>query len=277
MHQWDRACCLATVLSDTCCLQPYERAVTWEGPDHYSSEDLCSGPVTQMIRSLCNRIVRHMLEVDHQQISRMVLFFKLKRQPDQPCSNTARSTPALPWLLWCGNLSVTSEGVIALSKHSQKINLAPVWVSRAHREERREKDQSEQAMLQVLDEQQYLLSNDWLFMRDHMHDTIHLSEAAADTLQHTGNAGHLPSLMSPLKSTKSLPTIQVAAAPPAGNQLASHHTPHLSSKLQAELDACARLVEDLLYEAYSHFLQVCGYFISPISHALFHTVTFAEC
>uniref|UniRef100_A0A6U0L0M8 Uncharacterized protein n=1 Tax=Percolomonas cosmopolitus TaxID=63605 RepID=A0A6U0L0M8_9EUKA len=55
----------------------YERAVTYEGPSHYSNEVFCAPHLQKEIKKVCNAIVKHFASTEHKKITRMVLYFKI--------------------------------------------------------------------------------------------------------------------------------------------------------------------------------------------------------
>lgn len=55
---------------------PYERAVTHEGPQHFSRSVPCAPPTEDKVRLICECIVRHVQAVENATIARMVLYFR---------------------------------------------------------------------------------------------------------------------------------------------------------------------------------------------------------
>ena len=77
---------------------PFERAVTYEGPSHFSNEVFCAPNLEKEIKKVCNSIVAHFASVEHKQITRMVLYFKVDNKGSL-------------WLLWASSIRVSINNV----------------------------------------------------------------------------------------------------------------------------------------------------------------------
>uniref|UniRef100_A0A7S4C7H5 Uncharacterized protein n=1 Tax=Eutreptiella gymnastica TaxID=73025 RepID=A0A7S4C7H5_9EUGL len=55
----------------------FERAVTYEGPFYYSQQAFCAPKLERQVRQICDGVVNHVLETERRCISRMVLYFKV--------------------------------------------------------------------------------------------------------------------------------------------------------------------------------------------------------
>lgn len=74
-------------------LSPFERAVTYEGPSHFSNDVFCSPKLKEQVEKACKNIVSHFERTNHKKISRMVLYFKSDRNGDL-------------WLLYCSSVRI---------------------------------------------------------------------------------------------------------------------------------------------------------------------------
>jgi hypothetical protein len=72
---------------------PFERAVTYEGPSHYSNEVFCAPHLEKQIKAICSTVVNHFALVEYKQITRMVLYFKVDNKGDL-------------WLLWSSSIRI---------------------------------------------------------------------------------------------------------------------------------------------------------------------------
>ncbi|EFC37238.1 predicted protein [Naegleria gruberi] len=75
---------------------PYERAVTYEGPSHFSNEVFCAPHLEKEIKRVCSAIVDHFFSVEHKNITRMVLYFKV-----DPKNNL--------YLLWSSSIRIGNQ------------------------------------------------------------------------------------------------------------------------------------------------------------------------
>lgn len=102
---------------------PYERAVTYEGPSHYSNEVFCAPHLEKEIKRVCSAIVDHFFSVEHKNITRMVLYFKV-----DPKNNL--------YLLWSssiriGNQKTDKPSIVTMNSGSlqpptrEPLNLSP--------------------------------------------------------------------------------------------------------------------------------------------------------
>ena len=57
-----------------------ERAATFDGPPHYSTESLVAQGTKDAINAICKRIVKHFFITEHKPITRMVLYFKVDQE-----------------------------------------------------------------------------------------------------------------------------------------------------------------------------------------------------
>lgn len=68
-----------------------ERLVTFDGPESYSLEGVCSPDTVDTLNAACASIAEHLLRTQHMKVAAMTLYFKM----------TAKCVPCL---LWCGNM-----------------------------------------------------------------------------------------------------------------------------------------------------------------------------
>eukprot|EP01062_Namystynia_karyoxenos_P040794 TRINITY_DN296_c0_g2_i1.p1 TRINITY_DN296_c0_g2~~TRINITY_DN296_c0_g2_i1.p1 ORF type:complete len:539 (+),score=217.95 TRINITY_DN296_c0_g2_i1:115-1731(+) len=91
---------------------PYSCAVTYEGPSHYSDDGTCAAKTTAKIKRICFNIVDHFYNTEHKHITRMVLYFKVDKDDEV-------------WLLWCGSVRVSDRA----QPSKMPLNLSPIFTS----------------------------------------------------------------------------------------------------------------------------------------------------
>lgn len=91
----------------------YDRAVTYEGPAHYSNEVFCAPQLVTQIKEICASIVKHFSDTEHRNITRMVLYFKVDSK-----SNV--------WLLWSSSLRISDKSSLS---RTIPLNLSPKFKS----------------------------------------------------------------------------------------------------------------------------------------------------
>eukprot|EP00993_Chasmostoma_nieuportense_P007484 NODE_832_length_1823_cov_24.419811_g778_i0.p1 GENE.NODE_832_length_1823_cov_24.419811_g778_i0~~NODE_832_length_1823_cov_24.419811_g778_i0.p1 ORF type:complete len:557 (+),score=135.79 NODE_832_length_1823_cov_24.419811_g778_i0:59-1729(+) len=74
----------------------FQRAVTYDGPQHYSQEAFVAPHIESEIKSICNRFTDHFYQTEHVAIHRMVLYFKV-----DPNSEL--------WLLWASSIRIIGK------------------------------------------------------------------------------------------------------------------------------------------------------------------------
>lgn len=90
----------------------YDRAVTYEGPTHYSSEVFVAPQLVKHIKKICQNIVNHFEETEHKKISRMVLYFKVDANDNI-------------WLLWSSSIRIMEPKSKTSSRPNAPLNLSP--------------------------------------------------------------------------------------------------------------------------------------------------------
>eukprot|EP00756_Hemistasia_phaeocysticola_P064118 Hpha_TRINITY_DN7545_c0_g1::TRINITY_DN7545_c0_g1_i1::g.18953::m.18953 len=102
---------------------PYDRAVTYDGPAHYSTEGLCSSRTKDEILDICASIVEHFASTEHKLISRLVCYFKVSPVPAHS-AGSADARDAI-WLLWASSLRVGGAKVAAPTRPRLPLDLCP--------------------------------------------------------------------------------------------------------------------------------------------------------
>eukprot|EP01059_Diplonema_ambulator_P017146 TRINITY_DN29125_c0_g1_i1.p1 TRINITY_DN29125_c0_g1~~TRINITY_DN29125_c0_g1_i1.p1 ORF type:complete len:354 (+),score=42.83 TRINITY_DN29125_c0_g1_i1:3-1064(+) len=74
-----------------------ERAITYEGPTHYSQEAFVAPHIQWQVKRLCQEFVDHFYNTDHIPIKRMVLHFKVDYDSEV-------------WILWASSMRIVSYG-----------------------------------------------------------------------------------------------------------------------------------------------------------------------
>ena len=98
----------------------YHRAVTYDGPTHYSDEGLCSGRTKNQILSICNSLVDHFNLTEHKLISRFVIYFKVSPVPKHAAADGHNAI----WLLWASSLRI-DENKFGCNSKLRPLNLSP--------------------------------------------------------------------------------------------------------------------------------------------------------
>lgn len=191
---------------------PFERAVTYEGPSHFSNEVFCAPHLEKEIKKVCNAIVQHFASVEHKQITRMVLYFKLCQEGKL-------------WFLWSSSIRV---GVSQEAPLTAPLNLSPRFS--------KPPSQTQDLSTLELDHDLEKLEKSDMFSQE-------LTSRVKDPKLH--------------KTTSS-----IESATPEKNNLSiiipqSKNQSVISSPTdeQKELERISECLDDLFYEAYSHFLQ----------------------
>eukprot|EP01062_Namystynia_karyoxenos_P071210 TRINITY_DN66619_c0_g1_i1.p1 TRINITY_DN66619_c0_g1~~TRINITY_DN66619_c0_g1_i1.p1 ORF type:complete len:761 (+),score=261.29 TRINITY_DN66619_c0_g1_i1:82-2364(+) len=137
----------------------YERAVTADGPPHYTREDLVSGKTRDEIVKICRNFCTHFESTEKKPVARVVLYFKVDERDHV-------------WILWASSLR------IGATKHSTVHNPVPLSLSTKFAtpdkevQERRNAVEGEELDRRLLckDVEQYRLSGDWIFATTHCRD-----------------------------------------------------------------------------------------------------------
>ena len=90
----------------------YDKAVTYEGPSHYSEEASCAEQTVEKVKHISNNIVTHFYSHEYKVISRMVLYFKVDARDKV-------------WFLYCRSLRVSDRD----QSTSMPIDLTQKFIS----------------------------------------------------------------------------------------------------------------------------------------------------
>lgn len=217
---------------------PYNIAVTYEGPSHFSEEGSCAAHTTVEIKNICSNIVSHFYATEHKYITRMVLYFKVDEK-DQV------------WLLWCGSLRVSDRD----APSQMPLNLAPNFTSPTLEAFNPENDDR---MLMDADLKHLEMTNDAIFYENYVREKT-------DTSPHRSplkNAGKQDgsydddSQAAARKSGKNGGKTQSGGA--RGEAFDWQKYPGIQDQykeLCLDRDMVLSALEDIFYEAYGHFLR----------------------
>eukprot|EP01063_Lacrimia_lanifica_P025170 TRINITY_DN32941_c0_g1_i1.p1 TRINITY_DN32941_c0_g1~~TRINITY_DN32941_c0_g1_i1.p1 ORF type:complete len:718 (+),score=184.68 TRINITY_DN32941_c0_g1_i1:79-2232(+) len=130
----------------------YTRAVTCDGPPHFSREDLLAEKTQSEVVKICNNFVQHFSSTEHKPVSRVVLYFKVDENDNL-------------WIIWASSLRI---GTTKFSSSQQRIplNLSTKFTTpEAEQQRRRENCEGIELerKLVLSDVEQYRLSSDIIF------------------------------------------------------------------------------------------------------------------
>lgn len=139
-------------LNDKTTSSVHERAATFDGLAHYSSESLVAEGTKSRIDELCKTIVKHFFVTEHKQITRLVLHFKIDDQDRI-------------WVLWASSLRIGSDKLnpsylrvpMQLAMRVENVN------GGSSREEIQQARRNMQKQLVERDVDLYNLTGDWAF------------------------------------------------------------------------------------------------------------------
>eukprot|EP01006_Ploeotia_vitrea_P015806 TRINITY_DN46148_c0_g1_i1.p1 TRINITY_DN46148_c0_g1~~TRINITY_DN46148_c0_g1_i1.p1 ORF type:complete len:610 (-),score=67.34 TRINITY_DN46148_c0_g1_i1:1194-2990(-) len=251
---------------------PYERAVTYEGPSHYTDDGICAPKTTAQIKSICTNICVHFQNTEHKNITRMVLYFKVDKN-DQV------------WLLWCGSIRISDRQ----HQSQMPLNLSPIFTSPDQLKLNKEGDSEDssnpnkfQKMLHSVDKHQFKLSGDRVFQMTHCNphpsgSGNRSSPTHAPGSPHSG--GGSPTKSQGFKQfddeqarlekekeerdkkskSKDAPLEEAPAKVEWYKH--DHHIHEQYKQVKEEQELVTQILDDVFYEAYSHFLRHdCGAF-----------------
>jgi hypothetical protein len=216
---------------------PYNIAVTYEGPSHFSEEGSCAAHTTIDIKNICSNIVSHFYATEHKYITRMVLYFKVDEK-DQV------------WLLWCGSLRVSDRD----APSQMPLNLAPHFTSPTLE---LFNPQNDDKMLLDADMKHLEMTNDAIFYENFVRDRNDGSPGRsplknAGTHKDAGDAGSSGNAAKGGKANAS------NAAGGRADSFDWQRFPGIQDQykeLCMDRDIVLSAVEDIFYEAYGHFLR----------------------
>eukprot|EP00755_Sulcionema_specki_P019271 Sspe_Gene.11953::Locus_4067_Transcript_2_3_Confidence_0.286_Length_2251::g.11953::m.11953 len=130
----------------------YERAVTCDGPPHYTRDDLLAEITRAEVVKICSNFVNHFSSTEHKPISRLVLHFKVDEKDNI-------------WVIWASSLRI---GMTKFSSSHQHIplNLSSKFTTPDAEQQRRKATVEGEALekqLLLKDVEQYRLSSDFMF------------------------------------------------------------------------------------------------------------------
>ena len=130
----------------------YDRAVTCDGPSHYTREDLIAEQTRKEVIRICDRFVQHFHSTEHKPISRLVMYFKVDDKDNV-------------WILWASSLRIGQSKFSILAERAP-VNLATNFVTPEEEFMKKCEDVEGAALDKKLltnDTKQYELSSDMIF------------------------------------------------------------------------------------------------------------------
>jgi hypothetical protein len=212
----------------------YERAVTYEGPSHYTEDGICAPKTTSQIKSICGNICQHFQNTEHKNITRMVLYFKVDKN-DQV------------WLLWCGSIRISDRQ----HQSQMPLNLSPIFTSPEQSSQGHNSDfDTNQDVLLDVDRHQYALSGDVVFKKSHCSPPVSPTKVKmrAEKVVHTETEIMLDS---DEKESKQ----ETQQAKEEEWWLPDTHIHEQYKQILEEQELVTTMFGDVFYEAYSHFLR----------------------
>lgn len=219
---------------------PYNIAVTYEGPSHFSEEGSCAAHTTVEIKNICSNIVSHFYATEHKYITRMVLYFKVDEK-DQV------------WLLWCGSLRVSDRD----APSQMPLNLAPNFTSPALDAFSPENDDK---MLKDADIKHLEMTNDAIFYENYVREKSENSPSRSPLRSTTKDDGSedYTKQGGGQRSGKAAGKGLNANSSKAGESFDWSKFPGIQDQykeLCLDRDLVLNTLEDIFYEAYGHFLR----------------------
>lgn len=217
---------------------PYNIAVTYEGPSHFSEEGSCAAHTTIDIKNICSNIVSHFYATEHKYITRMVLYFKVDEK-DQV------------WLLWCGSLRVSDRD----APSQMPLNLAPNFTSPTLEVFN---PQNDDKMLLDADMKHLEMTNDAIFYENFVRDRSDASPGRSP-LKHQGtrgqDSGDAGASGNASKGGKANASSNAAGRTDSFDWQRFPGIQDQYKELCMDRDIVLSAVEDIFYEAYGHFLR----------------------
>eukprot|EP00667_Euglena_gracilis_P008961 EG_transcript_9092 len=212
---------------------PYERAVTYEGPSHFTDDGICAPKTTAQIKSICTSICQHFQNTEHKNITRMVLYFKVDR-------NDA------VWLLWCGSVRISDRQ----HQSQMPLNLSPIFMSPDQQSKAHGAEPEEGGSLSDVDHQQYHLSGDRMFQ------LTHCSPKASPKAANRPRDHAFEEVDAPEQRTELVANTAATKEVKAERKEWYMHDAHVHDQykhLKLEHELVVQMLDDVFYEAYSHF------------------------
>lgn len=218
-------------LSDIKSFTSYERAVTYEGPSHFSNEVFCAPHLQKEIKKVCTAIVKHFASTEHKKITRMVLYFKI-------------GADNRLYLLWSSSIRIAPNGQqqdkLELPK-AVPLNLSPKF------------NLSSTLQSDPTADTLSLLPSTMTDTALSLSGTFGHKNESLRRLQKLKNSGSSQSQKrtSDTKSTLSRKSSQDQVK----ENTVDPNTIILNEEDAAVLEQAAESLENVIYEAYSHFLE----------------------
>lgn len=215
---------------------PYNIAVTYEGPSHFSEEGSCAAHTTIDIKNICSNIVSHFYATEHKYITRMVLYFKVDEK-DQV------------WLLWCGSLRVSDRD----APSQMPLNLAPHFTSPTLEVFN---PQNDDKMLLDADMKHLEMTNDAIFYENFVREKSDASPGRSP-LKNTGPKQESGDASNNSQGNKGNQGRNANAAQRT-DSFDWQRFPGIQDQykeLCMDRDIVLSAMEDTFYEAYGHFLR----------------------
>jgi hypothetical protein len=216
---------------------PYNIAVTYEGPSHFSEEGSCAAHTTIDIKNICSNIVSHFYATEHKYITRMVLYFKVDEK-DQV------------WLLWCGSLRVSDRD----APSQMPLNLAPHFTSPALEVFN---PQNDDKMLLDADMKHLEMTNDAIFYENFVRDKSDNSPGRSPQKNQGPRQDAADAAMSQNAANRGK-NANFGSASGRTDAFDWQRFPGVQDQykeLCMDRDVVLSAMEDTFYEAYGHFLR----------------------
>mmetsp|Transcript_4841 Transcript_4841/g.8793 ORF Transcript_4841/g.8793 Transcript_4841/m.8793 type:complete len:542 (-) Transcript_4841:376-2001(-) len=212
----------------------YERAVTYEGPSHYTEDGICAPKTTAQIKSICSNICQHFTNTEHKNITRMVLYFKVDKND-------------LVWLLWCGSVRISDRQ----HQSQMPLNLSPIFTSPDEHTKSHSNNSDDQDVLLDVDKHQYALSGDRIFYSTHC--SPHSSPSKSQSQTRSGLPEVSVDMSAESIADRGSPVARKESIKEWYQQDNNIHEQY--KQIAMEQDLVSQMLDDVFYEAYSHALR----------------------
>lgn len=212
----------------------YERAVTYEGPSHYTEDGICAPKTTAQIKNICSNICQHFSNTEHKNITRMVLYFKVDKND-------------LVWLLWCGSVRISDRQ----HQSQMPLNLSPIFTSPDQQAKSSSNDNEDSDALSDVDKHHYALSGDRIFQLTHCSPT-----APPKTVTPSSGVALDPDETLAAQEVRCKSEAQETKAKDNKEWYLCDSNVHEQYKqMKMENELVSQMLDDVFYEAYSHSLR----------------------
>jgi hypothetical protein len=214
----------------------YERAVTYEGPSHYTEDGICAPKTTAQIKSICSNICQHFQNTEHKNITRMVLYFKVDKNDSV-------------WLLWCGSVRISDRQ----HQSQMPLNLSPIFTSPDQQYKSHSNESEDSDTLSDIDRHQYALSGDRIFQLTHCSPKA--TPKALQTRQTLEGSQEEAQGFNQFSTVLMNPDPQEKRSDTREWYLRDDNIHEQYKQIRLEHELVSQLLDDVFYEAYSHFLR----------------------